>query len=80
MGFYAVTVNMLDKVLKLSDEDLEKYRINPKEYPKSYSAEEVHNAVFKVLRIGYFMVEEVYHRLEVCTIHCSDVDYNFLKN
>lgn len=31
-GFYAVTVDMLDKVLKLSDEDLEKYRINPKDY------------------------------------------------
>ena len=31
-GFYAVTVDMLDKVLKLNDEDLEKYRINPKDY------------------------------------------------
>jgi N12 class adenine-specific DNA methylase len=34
-GFYAVTVDMLDKVLKLSDEDLEKYRINPKDYMKN---------------------------------------------
>jgi hypothetical protein len=31
-GFYAVTVDMLDKVLKLSEKDLEKCRINPKDY------------------------------------------------
>ena len=31
-GFYAVTVDMLDKVLKLSDEELQKCRINPKDY------------------------------------------------
>ncbi|MDD4390695.1 MAG: DUF3945 domain-containing protein [Eubacteriales bacterium] len=31
-GFYAVTVDMLDKVLKISEKDLEKYRINPKDY------------------------------------------------
>lgn len=80
MGFYAVTVDMLDKVLKLSDEDLKKYHVNPKEYPKYYSAEEVHSAVFKVLRMSCFMADEVYQGLEVCTIHCSDVDYNFLKN
>lgn len=31
-GFFAVTVDMLDKILKLSDKELEKYRINPKDY------------------------------------------------
>lgn len=31
-GFYAVTVDMLDKVLSLSDKELEKFRINPKDY------------------------------------------------
>lgn len=31
-GFYAVTVDMLDKVLHLKEEDLQKYRINPKDY------------------------------------------------
>ena len=31
-GFYEVTVDMLDKVLKLSEKDLEKCRINPKDY------------------------------------------------
>lgn len=31
-GFYAVTVDMLDKVLTLSDKELEKFRIDPREY------------------------------------------------
>lgn len=60
-------------------EPLLKKWIESKEYPKSYSDEELFNMVFKVLRMGYFMVEEVYHGLDVCTIHCSDVDYDFLK-
>lgn len=31
-GFFAVTVDMLDKVLTLGEKELEKYRINPKDY------------------------------------------------
>ncbi len=31
-GFYAVTVDMLDKILSLNDKELEKYRINPNDY------------------------------------------------
>lgn len=31
-GFYAVTVDMLDKVLSLSDKELEKFRIDPRDY------------------------------------------------
>ena len=31
-GFYAITVDMLDKVLSLSDKELEKFRIDPREY------------------------------------------------
>ncbi|MDX9774435.1 MAG: DUF3945 domain-containing protein [Petrimonas sp.] len=31
-GFYAVTVDMLDKILHMKEEDLQKYRINPKDY------------------------------------------------
>ena len=31
-GFYVVTVDMLDKVLSLSDKELEKFRIDPREY------------------------------------------------
>ncbi|MDH8702658.1 hypothetical protein M2138_002026 [Dysgonomonadaceae bacterium PH5-43] len=31
-GFYAVTVDMLDKILHIKEEDLQKYRINPKDY------------------------------------------------
>ena len=31
-GFYAVTVDMLDKILSLSDKELEKYRVNPQDY------------------------------------------------
>ena len=31
-GFYAVTVDMLDKIVHMKEEDLEKYRINPKDY------------------------------------------------
>lgn len=31
-GFYAVTADMLDTVLKLSEKELEKFRINPKDY------------------------------------------------
>jgi hypothetical protein len=31
-GFYAVTVDMLDKVLSLSNKELEKFRIDPREY------------------------------------------------
>ncbi|NYI50969.1 DUF3945 domain-containing protein [Macellibacteroides fermentans] len=31
-GFYAVTVDMLDKILHIQEEDLQKHRINPKDY------------------------------------------------
>lgn len=31
-GFYAVTVDMLDKVLTLGEKELEKFRVNPKDY------------------------------------------------
>jgi hypothetical protein len=31
-GFFAVTVDMLDKIVQMKEEDLEKYRINPKDY------------------------------------------------
>lgn len=31
-GFYAVTVDMLNKVLSLSDKELEKFRIDPRDY------------------------------------------------
>lgn len=31
-GFYAISVDMLDKVLTLSDKDLEKYRVNPNDF------------------------------------------------
>ena len=31
-GFYAVTVDMLDKVLTLSEKELEKFRFNPKDF------------------------------------------------
>ncbi|MDR1593657.1 MAG: DUF3945 domain-containing protein [Prevotellaceae bacterium] len=31
-SFYAVTVDMLDKIVHMKEEDLEKYRINPKDY------------------------------------------------
>jgi len=31
-GFYAVTVDMLDKIVHMKEEDLEKYRINPQDY------------------------------------------------
>ncbi|MDR1201710.1 MAG: DUF3945 domain-containing protein [Tannerellaceae bacterium] len=31
-GFYAITVDMLDKVLSLSDKELEKFRIDPRDY------------------------------------------------
>jgi hypothetical protein len=31
-GFFAVTVDMLDKIVHIKEEDLEKYRINPKDY------------------------------------------------
>jgi len=31
-GFYAVTVDMLSKIVQMKEEDLEKYRINPQEY------------------------------------------------
>lgn len=31
-GFYAVTVDMLDKIVHIKEEDLQKYRINPKDY------------------------------------------------
>lgn len=31
-GFYAVTVDMLDKILSLSDKELEKFRIDPRDY------------------------------------------------
>ena len=31
-GFYAVTVDMLDKILTIDEKELEKYRINPNDY------------------------------------------------
>ncbi len=35
IGFYAVTVEMLDKVLQLKEEELKKLRINPKDFLKN---------------------------------------------
>ena len=31
-GFFAVTIDMLDKIMQIKEEDLEKYRINPNDY------------------------------------------------
>lgn len=33
-GFFAISVELLDKVIKMSDAELEKYRVNPKDYLK----------------------------------------------
>ena len=32
IGFYAVTVDMLNKILTIDEKELEKYRINPNDY------------------------------------------------
>lgn len=39
-GFFAVSVELLDKVIKMSDAELEKHRINPKDFLKAEKKEQ----------------------------------------
>lgn len=39
-GFFAVSVELLDKVMKMSDAELEKHRINPKDFLKTEKKEQ----------------------------------------
>lgn len=50
-GFFAVTVDMLDKIVKISDEDLEKYRINPQDYLNNEQKESIKKAETPVEKV-----------------------------
>lgn len=44
-------------------------------YEKGCSDIEAYNTINKVLRTGFFVVEKVFHDLDSCTVHCSDIEY-----
>jgi len=56
-------------------EPLLKMWIENKNYKKPCSDQKALNTIYRALRTGSFRVEEVYHSLDKCTIHCSDIEY-----
>lgn len=63
MGEYINAEPLLKKWIE--EIDYEKVCNDGKAWKKTYEA----------LQTGNFMVEEVYHSLDTCTIHCSDIQY-----
>lgn len=59
----------------INAEPLLKKWIDDKSYEKPCGDTEAFQKIYKGLRLGCFMVEEVYHSLESCSIHCSDMEY-----
>jgi hypothetical protein len=60
---------------RINAEPLLKKWIEDDGYGKPYPGNKVFIQVYKALRAGSFLVEEVYHDLDMCTIHCSDIEY-----
>lgn len=60
---------------KINAEPLLRKWIKEDDYKKPCSDGKAFNKTYQSLRTGYFMVEEVYHSLDICTIHCSDIEY-----
>lgn len=56
-------------------EPLLKKWMDDKDYEKLCSDGKAFSKIYQALRTGSFMVEEVYHSLDTCTIHCSDIEY-----
>jgi hypothetical protein len=56
-------------------EDLIKKWIANEDYPKNCSDSQIWKTIHQIMKRDSFMVEEVYHDLDVCTIHCSDIEY-----
>lgn len=59
----------------IEGESLLRKWIKDDDYEKSCSDGKAFNKVYQALRTGSFMVEEIYHSLDTCTIHCSDIEY-----
>ncbi len=60
-------------------EDLIRKWIENDDYEKPCSDGKAFSKVYKAFRTGSFIVEEVYHALDTCTIHCSDVEYKEIE-
>ncbi|GEM_PF-3476256 len=60
---------------RINAEGLIKKWVENKDYRKPCSESEVWKTFYHIMKRDSFMVEEVYHDLKVCTIHCSDIEY-----
>jgi hypothetical protein len=56
-------------------EELIKKWIENKDYKKPCSESQIWKTMYHVMKEGSFLVEEIYHSLNTCTIHCSDIEY-----
>ena len=53
--------------------------IADKSYEKPCEDTVAFQKIYKGLRLGCFMVEEVYHSLDSSSIHCSDIEYQEIE-
>lgn len=59
----------------INAEVLLKKWIEDEDYEKPCSDGKAFNKTYQALRTGSFRIEEIYHSLDICTIHCSDIAY-----
>ncbi|KAA6326114.1 hypothetical protein EZS27_024744 [termite gut metagenome] len=50
-----------------------------KEYKKPCSDSQIWRTFYHVLKTGTFKVTDIYHSLNRCSIHCSDIEYQEIK-
>ena len=63
----------------ITAESLLRKWIENKEYKKPCSDGKAFNKIYRALKTGSFKVERVFHSLESCTIHCSDIEYQKIE-
>jgi hypothetical protein len=53
--------------------------IADKNYKKSCSDSQIWKTFYHVLKTGTFKVTDIYHSLDACSIHCSDIEYQEIE-
>lgn len=59
----------------INAESLLRKWIKDDDYGKPCSDGKAFSKTYQALRTGSFIVEEVHHSLDSCTIHCSDIEH-----
>lgn len=63
----------------IKPETLLKKWIENDDYEKPCSDGKAFSKIYQAFRTGSFIVEEIYHALDSCTIHCSDIEYKEIE-